>query len=318
MSKSTPFSRVAVIGDGLIGESVALAAERVWPSIQIRRLDRGDDLAGVRDANLVVLAAPVLTNIRLLDGLEAHVRPNALVTDVGSTKRRIVAAAAGRPFSFIGGHPMAGAAPGGAANARADLFEGRTWILTPTPAHGSAALVRLEGFVAGLGAVPHVMTPDLHDQVVGVVSHLPQCAASALMHVVGKLAGDAGLELAGTGLRDSTRLAGSPADIWRDVAATNDDVLKTALDGLIRTLTELRDSIPAPEAVDAVFTSACRWRDALEKAGPSSRPPGADACSSGRRDTAEPAESLQGPGFAEGSRSKGKRTPARARSRGRA
>lgn len=266
MPKSTPFSHVAVVGDGLIGESVALAAERVWPSIQMRRFDRGADLSRLRDANLVVLAAPVLANIRLLDALEAEVRPDVLVTDVGSTKRRIVAAAAQRSFSFIGGHPMAGAARGGAANARADLFEGRTWILTPTAAHGADALVRLEAFVTGVGAMPHVMTPELHDQVVGAVSHLPQVAASALMHVVGKLTGDPGLELAGTGLLDTTRLAASPPEIWRDVAATNDDVLKHALDALIQTLTDLRDSIPKTDAVDSVFTSACRWREALENA----------------------------------------------------
>lgn len=287
MAKSTPFSRVAVIGDGLIGESVALAAERVWPSIRVRRFDRGADLVRVREAQLVVLAAPVLANIRLLELLEPHLDQQALVTDVGSTKRRIVAAAERRSFAFIGGHPMAGAARGGAANARADLFEGRSWVLTPSAKHGSDGLVRLEAFVAGLGAMPHVMTPDLHDQVIGAVSHLPQFSASALMHVVGKLAGDTGLELAGTGLHDSTRLAASPADIWRDVAATNDDVLKRALDALIRALTDLRDSIPKADAVDAVFTSACRWRGALENLAPRSGPAGSDALSSERIDTAE-------------------------------
>lgn len=266
MANEAPFARVAIIGVGLIGESVALAAERAWPSIHVSRIDRGGDLAPVSDADLVVLAAPVLTNIQLLEDLDARVRREALVTDVGSTKRRIVGSAEPRPFSFIGGHPMAGAARGGAANARADVFDGRTWILTPTAAHDPTALARLEAFVAGLGAVPHIMTPDLHDRFVGAVSHLPQFSASALMHVVGKLAGDAGLELAGAGLRDSTRLAASPAGIWRDVAATNDDVLKNALDALIQTLTDLRDSIPDVDAVDAVFTSACRWRDALDGA----------------------------------------------------
>ncbi len=110
------------------------------------------------------------------------------------------------------------------------------------------------------------MTPELHDRFVGAVSHLPQLTASALMHVVGKLAGDAGLELAGAGLHDTTRLATSPPDIWRDVAATNEDVLRDALDTLIATLTELRDSLGSGQAIDEVFTSACRWREALERA----------------------------------------------------
>jgi prephenate dehydrogenase len=265
MLPSPPFHNIAVLGVGLIGESVARAAERTWPAISICRIDRGDDLAPVRSADLVVLAAAVLTNVTLLPQLDALVRRDALVTDVGSTKRRMVSAAEPRPFSFIGGHPMAGAARGGAENARADLFAGRTWILTPSAAHRTDALARLETFVSGLGAVPHIMTPELHDRFVGAVSHLPQFSASALMHVVGKLAGDAGLELAGAGLRDSTRLAASPADIWRDVAGTNDDVLKSALDALIRTLSELRDSLPEGDAVDAVFTSARRWRDALDR-----------------------------------------------------
>lgn len=267
MKADPPFARIAIVGVGLIGESVALAAERKWPSISIDRIDRDASLDPIRGADLIVLAAPVLTNIALLAQLDTNVRAGALVTDVGSTKRRVVAAAEQRAFAFIGGHPMAGAARGGASHARADLFEGRTWILTPRADHGTDALARLERFVVGLGAVPHIMTPELHDRFVGAVSHLPQLSASALMHVVGKLAGDAGLELAGPGLRDSTRLAASPADIWRDIAATNDDVLKGALDALIHTLTELRDSLPGGEAVDAVFTSACRWRDALDRTG---------------------------------------------------
>src|SRR5207237_83548 len=147
---------------------------------------------------------------------------NALVSDTGSTKRRIVAAAAELPSGrFIGGHPMAGGARGGAAHARPDLFDGRQWILTPDSRVPAEALAALETFVSGLGAVPHVMTPELHDRLVGAVSHLPQLTASALMHVVGALVGDAGLEVAGAGLLDTTRLAASPAGIWKDVASTN-------------------------------------------------------------------------------------------------
>jgi prephenate dehydrogenase len=95
---------------------------------------------------------------------------------------------------------------------------------------------------------------------------LPQLTASALMHVVGRLAGDAGLEIAGAGLIDTTRLATSPPDIWKDIAATNDDVLGEALDQLIRALTEMRNTLDSGEAIDAVFTSACRWRTALDRA----------------------------------------------------
>lgn len=261
------FRRIAIVGVGLIGGSIAMAASRRWPAMAIGRIDAGDDLGGVSGAELVVLAAPIRVNIALLEALTARVVPGTLVTDAGSTKRHIVAAASSHPsLQFIGGHPMAGAARGGLAEARADLFDGRPWILTPQPAYAPESLARLGQFVEGLGAVPHIMTPELHDQFVGAVSHLPQLTASALMHVVGTLAGDAGLELAGTGLHDTTRLATSPPDIWRDVAATNADVLREALDALIGSLSALRDSLESGGAVDDVFTSACRWREALVRA----------------------------------------------------
>jgi prephenate dehydrogenase len=260
-----PFRRIAIVGFGLVGGSLARAASRRWPAIRIAGIDKGEPLSAVADADLVVLAAPVLSNIAALTGLSSYLLPSTVVTDVSSTKRLIVAAAAAIPsIAFIGGHPMAGDVRSGAANARADLFDGRPWILTPG-ADRTAELRRLEAFVAGLGAVPHVMTPELHDRFVGAVSHLPQLTASALMHVVGKLAGDAGLEIAGRGLHDTTRLAGSPAGIWKDIAVTNQDVLRTALDTLIATLAEMRDSLDSGEGVETVFTSACRWRDTLDR-----------------------------------------------------
>jgi prephenate dehydrogenase len=261
------FRRIAIVGAGLIGSSIAMAATRRWPATPVASIDLGGDLATVSGADLVILAAPILTNISLLGALEWHLVPGTLVTDAGSTKRRIAEAASALPWlQFIGGHPMAGAARGGVAEARAAMFDGRPWILTPPPGHTPDSLIRLERFVRGLGAVPHIMTPDLHDRLVGAVSHLPQLTASALMHVVGRLAGDAGLELAGAGLQDTTRLATSPPDIWRDVAATNADVLRAALDTLIGTLGELRDSLESGEAIDEVFTSAGRWREALLRA----------------------------------------------------
>ena len=267
MPDQSGFSRIAIAGFGLVGGSIAQAAARKWPSIEIVPIGAADSMAKVARADLVILAAPVLANIARLAELPGHLAPGAVVTDVSSTKRQIVAIADAMPsITFIGGHPMAGAAYGGVSHARPDLFDGRPWILTPRPGHPVAPLERLERFVVGLGGVPHIMTPELHDRFVGAVSHLPQLTASALMHVVGKLAGDAGLELAGAGLRDTTRLATSPPGIWRDVAATNADVIRDALDTLIRTLTEMRDSLGTGEMIDEVFTSACRWRESLERA----------------------------------------------------
>jgi prephenate dehydrogenase len=259
------FRRIAIVGVGLIGGSIGKAVAAKWPSTHVVPIDAGDDLARLSGADLVVLAAPVLANVAILPALPRHLSPSTIVTDVSSTKRLITAAAGAVPrLTFIGGHPMAGAARGGAANARADLFHGRPWILTPGAEH-TGPLQRLEAFVAGLGSSPHIMTPDLHDRFVGAVSHLPQLAASALLHVVGALAGDAGLEIAGPGLYDTTRLAASPPGIWKDVAATNHDVLRPALDALIAALIEMRDSLETGEGIETVFTSACRWREELDR-----------------------------------------------------
>ena len=261
-----PFRRIAVVGVGLFGGSLVQAVKHAWPGVDIAGIDLQDDVARVSGSELVILSAPVRTNIGLLEELPPYLSAGAVVTDTGSTKRAIVSAATALPsLTFIGGHPMAGGARGGAANARADLFHGRPWILTPRRDDPPDAVARLESFVAGLGASPHVMTPELHDRFVGAVSHLPQLTASALMHVVGSLAGDAGLEIASTGLMDTTRLATSPPDIWKDVAATNQDLLREALDALIRTLTDLREGLDSGDAIDAVFTSACRWRTSLDR-----------------------------------------------------
>ena len=191
------FARVAIAGNGLIGGSIGLAIKRRWPQTTIVAIDRpamveaaicaggadagGDDLSLASDADLVVLAAPVLTNIALLEKLPAHIAPTTLVTDAGSTKRRIVAAAEGLAVSFVGGHPMAGASRGGVAAARADLFDGRPWILTPLAAH-PGTLARLEQFVAGLGAVPHVMSPELHARFVGAVPRDAVVAVAIAVH----------------------------------------------------------------------------------------------------------------------------------------
>ena len=260
------FKKIAIVGVGLVGGSIAQAAARAWPSLEIVPIDAGDELARVAGAGLVILAAPVRTNISLLSELPRYVSADTLITDVGSTKREIAALAEKLSMgSFTGGHPMAGAERGGAAHARPDLFAGRPWILTPTIRTGGG-IEQIETFINGIGGVPHIMSPELHDRFVAAVSHLPQLTVSALMHVVGTLAGDAGLELAGSGLLHSTRLASSPPDIWKDTAASNPDNLREALDALIATLTGLRDSLGSGQAIDEVFTSACRWRETLLRA----------------------------------------------------
>jgi prephenate dehydrogenase len=273
--------RLAIVGVGLIGGSIALAAKRAWPGVQLAAVDRGaaldaarllpafdrvsDRLDALRGADMVVLAAPVRQNIAMLAEIGAALGGPALVTDAGSTKRETVAASAALPphVSFVGGHPLAGAARGGLSLARADLFAGRPWLVTAGPATRSPEDVRrVERFAAGLGAEPRTIGADEHDRLLAFLSHLPQLAASALMETVGAAAGDH-IDLAGPGLADTTRLAASPVDIWQDICATNADDIRPALDALIDALRVLRDGLDDPAVVSATFESARAWRERL-------------------------------------------------------
>jgi prephenate dehydrogenase len=224
-----------------------------------------DDPVVLAEADLVVLAAPIQQNLEILAELPEHVAGSAVVTDTGSSKRSIVMAAASLPprLTFVGGHPLGGAARSGIEHARPDLFKGRPWLFTPTGTYDLAVIDKLKAFAAGLGAVPRILTPNDHDRVLAFISHLPQLTVSALMHVVGTSVGEEGLALSGRGLQDTTRLASSPAGIWREVCASNADEVGAALDALIAILNSLRSDLETGEAVDEVFDSANRWRETL-------------------------------------------------------
>lgn len=275
------FDTIGIIGLGLVGGSIALATRQIWPAGLVIAVDSkdvlekamvlhaidvaADDPVVLAEADLVILAAPVRQNLELLGELDEHVRGPAVVTDVGSTKRAIVEAARALPprFAFVGGHPLGGAARSGIDHARPDLFAGRPWIFTPTGDAAGPALERLYAFVTALGARPMTLDPAAHDRLLAFLSHLPQLTASALMHVVGEHARDAGLALAGRGLVDTTRLASSPAAIWQDICATNADELAAALDALIAILRALQGSLASGDAVARIFESANRWRERL-------------------------------------------------------
>jgi prephenate dehydrogenase len=275
------FHKIGIVGLGLIGGSVALAAREIWPTSLVIGVDNkdvletamrlhaidvaADDPVVLAEVDLVILAAPVRTNIELLRELDDHVHQPAVVTDTGSTKRAVVEAARALPpkFTFIGGHPLGGGAKGGLENARPDLFKGRPWLLTPSGDSGGEAFEKLTAFVTALGAVPRSLDPVAHDRLLAFLSHLPQLTASALMQVVGDAVGQEGLALAGRGLADTTRLASSPAEIWRDIAATNADEIGPALDVLIAMLQDLRRDLPTGDRLADVFSSAAVWRRAL-------------------------------------------------------
>lgn len=285
------FERIGIVGLGLIGGSIALAARQRWPSGLVIGVDRNEvleravarhaidvaasNLTIVSEADLVILAAPVLSNISVLEQLPGYFEKPVIVTDVGSTKRAIVQAAATLPahMTFVGGHPLGGSTHSGIEAARPDLFAGRPWLFTPSPGSGdsgpgagemSEATGRLFQFVEGLGAVPVAMDAARHDRLVAFISHLPQLTASALMRIVGDRVGDEGLALSGRGLRDTTRLAGSPGDIWADICASNADEIRPAIDALIDVLRRLRDRVGDRDAIADLFDAANRWRSALD------------------------------------------------------
>jgi prephenate dehydrogenase len=276
------FARIGIVGLGLIGGSIALAARQIWPGSLVIGVDNkdvletamrlhaidvaADDLIVLAEADVVILAAPVRQNLALVAELDEHVRQPAVVTDTGSTKRAIVEAARHLPprFTFVGGHPLGGAAASGLDHARPDLFKGRPWLFTPSGDAAGDALDKLLAFASALGAVPRVTTAEAHDRLMAFLSHLPQLTASALMKVVGDGAGDEGLALAGRGLVDTTRLASSPADIWKDIAATNADAIGVALDTLIELLRDLRQDLTAGDRLEEVFVAAGRWRERLK------------------------------------------------------
>lgn len=238
------YQRMAVIGVGLIGGSVALdARERglvghvVGASRSERTgriaLERGivdtfthDRAQAVNDADLVYISVPVGDTAAVLREIAPALKPGAVVTDAGSTKAHIMQAArevlAGRCV-FIGGHPIAGSEQSGVEAARRGLFEGRAYVLTSQPDTPAEELQRLEGFVAGLGARGVLCDCDQHDRLLAATSHLPHLIAAALSGCLAGLETDCGdLRLfSGSGLRDTTRVAaGSPA-LWRDILLDN-------------------------------------------------------------------------------------------------
>ena len=248
---------LAIVGPGLIGTSIALAAKRRWPDLHVRTIDKGQPLATIGNSLVVVLAAPVNVILAAIPQLPQVVLPDALVMDTGSTKREIMAAAAEAGLRhFVGGHPMAGGTT--LADARADLFDGRTWFLANPDA--PEAVGRAAKFVEALGAKPEVL-PDRgeeHDRLMAAISHLPQVTASMLMAIVARAVGPDNLHWAGAGLRDTTRLAASQADVWQSILSSNRQDLAPLLKQLASELAAFADRLDDADAVTQLFDEANR------------------------------------------------------------
>ncbi len=236
---------ITVVGTGLIGASAALAARRAGASVRgwdpdhevlrVAAEREAVDPAGsleeaVAGADLVLIAAPVAELPHVVSAVLALAPPECVVTDVGSTKGSVCAAAGG-DGRFVGGHPICGAETRGPERANAELFEGATWFLTPTAATGSELLRTVHGFVTSLGARPVAIDAGAHDRLVAVTSHLPHALANVLLNQAGaaRVDGHDPLQAAGGSLRDMTRIAGANPRIWVDIFLENREAVIAAL-----------------------------------------------------------------------------------------
>jgi len=244
---------------GLDPDPVALEAARGMGVIDEAKLEPGSWLA---QADLVVLATPVRTLERLARELAPFLRPDALVTDVGSVKAPLVAALS--DLRFVGGHPMAGSERDGVLNADAALLENAVWVLTPDASTDSEALRSVSELVTGLGARAIEVAPELHDQLVATVSHLPYLAAVALTKAVGEAEErDLLALLAAGGFRDLTRVASGSPRMSRDMVVANRDAVRTALRAFSAQLAAVAAMLDEPAALLEVAEQAKRQRDAL-------------------------------------------------------
>ncbi|HTU88399.1 MAG TPA: prephenate dehydrogenase/arogenate dehydrogenase family protein [Solirubrobacteraceae bacterium] len=264
--------RIALVGVGLIGGSIGLAARRRLDAtvagydtdpgaLEVARergaIDRpaGSIADAVSDAEAVFVAVPVARLPEAVKAALSAAPEGCVVTDVGSTKRAIVAAldAGGGQSQFVGGHPLAGAETAGVRYAREDLFEGATWYLTPTPTTSGIAYERLHRLLRALGARPVAIEPEAHDTILATVSHLPHVLANVLVAQAAQTLRSGPhpperLPATGPSFRDATRVAGAPSAIWTDIYVSNRDALVAGIDDTIERLGAVRDALASADA----------------------------------------------------------------------
>lgn len=279
------FRRVVVVGGGLVGGSVAAAIRRHHPgthvtvvdtsaSVRARVLQRGLADAvevslpvAVADADLVIAATPAAGVPTVLVEAARHAGTSTVLTDVASLKAPVILdvesqlRALGRaPSQFLGGHPMAGSEHSGPDAADPALFQGATWVLTPTPSSSDEVLGRLASFLRAIGARVLVLPAPRHDELVALVSHLPQLVSSVLADVADdavRTTGEAVLALAGGGFRDTTRIAASDPQLWLGILQGNREAVLDAVEAYEQRLAWLRDALQA-QAWDDVTTLLSR------------------------------------------------------------
>ena len=275
---------LAIVGTGLIGGSFALALKqagavrrvlgvgrnpaRLTIARELELIDGVADYAQAGQADCILLALPVGETESVLRQLAPHLKPGAIITDAGSTKRNVVEAARaalGERFAdFVPGHPIAGSEQSGPGAARADLFQGKRVLLTPLAETRPDAYETVKALWLATGAQVETLDAAQHDRVFAAVSHLPHLAAFALVDELAQREdGDTFFRLAASGFRDFTRIAGSSPEMWRDIALANRQALLTELDAYLAALQTLRAAVAAEDAATLLemFTRARTARE---------------------------------------------------------
>ncbi len=273
------FNKVAIIGVGLIGGSIGLGIKKkklarqvigiarhkktINSAIKRGAIDRGFlNVSAINGADLVILATPVNSIIQIGARISSLVRPGALVTDTGSTKKLIVRKLENVLPNFVGAHPLSGSEKQGIINAEADLFCDSLCILTPTTKTSKAALGKIKRFWIELGARVIYLTPARHDKLISYVSHLPHIAAFCLIQSVPRNS----LYLASSGLRDTTRIAASADTLWKDILLTNSENVLNALKKFSASLSRIKSAIIQRDtkALERILRQARLERKELE------------------------------------------------------
>nr|WP_314539950.1 prephenate dehydrogenase/arogenate dehydrogenase family protein [uncultured Massilia sp.] len=296
------FDKVVIVGAGLIGGSFALGLKAAGAVRTVVGLERSaqalararelgivdeaatDPRVALAGADLVLVAAPVAQTAAILAQLLPHLDAHTIVTDAGSTKSDVVAAARSvlgeRICQFVPGHPIAGRESNGPDAAIPDLYRGKKVVLSALPENDGAVVARVAEAWRRCGAIIHMLSPQEHDRVFAAVSHLPHLLAYALVDdIANKPHADLLFQYAASGFRDFTRIAGSSPEMWRDISLANRDALLGELDAYMAQLSNLRARLAAADgpALEAVYANAQRarraWIEAIETA---EQPPAAD------------------------------------------
>ena len=289
------FKKVVIFGVGLIGGSFALALRRAGQAAHIVGVGRSlasleraralgiidaiatDAAAAVADADLIMVAAPVAQTEAILASIKPHLDARAIVTDAGSTKSDVVAAArkalGERIAQFVPAHPIAGREKHGPEAALAELYEGKKVVITALPENSAADVETVAAAWRACGAIIHRLSPQEHDAVFASVSHLPHVLAFALVDDIARKPHAATLfQYAASGFRDFTRIAGSSPEMWRDITLANRDALLVEVDTYLAQLQAMRAMIAASDgaALEKIYASAqharLAWAAAIEAA----------------------------------------------------